>query len=109
MVRYRRNLVPGGTFFFTLTLADRCSAYLVENIGALRSAFRAVRESRPFQIDAIVILPEHLHAIMTLPPGDSEYSGRWRLIKSTFTHEVAALAALERDLRGAYSLWQRRF
>jgi putative transposase len=109
MVRYRRNLVPGGTFFFTLTLADRCSAYLVENIGALRSAFRAVRESRPFQIDAIVILPEHLHAIMTLPPGDSEYSGRWRLIKSTFTHEVAALAALERDLRGAYSLRQRRF
>ena len=63
MVRYRRNFVPGGTFFFTLTLADRNSAALVEHIGALRAAFRVTRSERPFAIDAIVILPDHLHAI----------------------------------------------
>jgi len=67
MVRYRRNYVPGGTYFFTVALADRRSCLLVEHIGPLRAAFRAARQERPFTIDAVVILPEHLHAIMTLP------------------------------------------
>jgi putative transposase len=67
MVRYRRNFVPAGTYFFTVTLADRRSNALVDHIGTLRSAFRAARHARPFAIDAIVILPDHLHAILTLP------------------------------------------
>src|SRR5580693_9236187 len=88
MVRYRRNFVPGGTYFFTVTLADRRSRALVEHIGALRAAFRATRRERPFAIDAIVILPDHLHAIMTLPPGDADFSGRWRKIKSMFSRQA---------------------
>ena len=60
MVRYRRNFVPAGTYFFTVTLADRRSNALVDHICALRSAFRAARHARPFAIDAIVILPDHL-------------------------------------------------
>jgi putative transposase len=88
MVRYRRNFVPGGTFFFTVTLADRRSSALVEHIAALRAAFRATRRERPFAIDAIVVLPDHLHTIMTLPQDDSDFSGRWRRIKSLFTHEL---------------------
>src|ERR1700688_1567329 len=67
MVRYRRNFVPGGTFFFTVTLLDRRSSVLVERIAALRSAFRAARNERPFAIDAVVVLPDHLHVVMTLP------------------------------------------
>jgi putative transposase len=63
MVRYRRNRVPGGTFFFTVTLKDRRSRALVEHVGALRSAVRTTREERPFTIDAVVILPDHLHAV----------------------------------------------
>src|SRR5438552_14964738 len=86
MVRYRRNFVPGGTYFFTVTLADRTSSALVDHVGALRLAFRITRHERPFAIDAIVILPDHLHAIWTLPPGDSDFSGRWRRIKAHFTH-----------------------
>jgi putative transposase len=82
MVRYRRNFVPGGTFFFTVTLADRRSSTLVDHIASLRAAFRVTRSERPFTIDAVVILPEHLHAIITLPPDDFDYSGRWRRIKS---------------------------
>src|SRR5438874_12946845 len=88
MVHYRRNFIPGGTFFFTVTLADRRSSMLVDNIGLLRHAFRTARNERPFIIDAIVILPEHLHTIMTLPGDDFDFSGRWRRIKALFTRRL---------------------
>jgi putative transposase len=110
MVRYRRNLVPGGTFFFTVALADRRSSTLVDHISSLPAAFRVTRSERPFTIDAVVILPEHLHAIITLPPDDFDHSGRWRRIKSYFTrHVVARGVAVERNHKGEYALWQRRF
>ncbi len=88
MVNYRRNFVPGGTYFFTVNLRDRSSRLLVEHIGLLRTAFRTVRLERPFRVDAIVVLPEHLHTIWTLPTGDADYPGRWRAIKSTFTRAL---------------------
>jgi putative transposase len=78
MVRYRRNFVPGGSYFFTVTLADRRSSALVDHVDALRAAFRVARRERQFAIDAIAILPDRLHAILTLPPGDAHFSGRWR-------------------------------
>jgi putative transposase len=110
MVQYRRNLVPGGTFFFTVTLADRRSSVLVDHIGLLRAAFRSARDRKPFAVDAIVILPDHLYAILTLPPGDSDFPGRWRAIKSAFARNVRATGmAVSRDSRGEYLLWQRRF
>ena len=110
MVRYRRNFVPGGTFFFTVTLADRRSSMLVDHVGLLRAAFRSTRDRKSFAVDAIVVLPDHLHAILTLPPGDSDFSGRWKAIKAKFTHSVIAIGAtVPRDHRGEYLLWQRRF
>ena len=90
MVFYRRNRVAGGTYFFTVTLRNRSSDTLVQHVDLLRDAFRSVRTERPFTIDAIVILPEHLHTILTLPEGDADYSGRWRAIKSRFTHAYRA-------------------
>jgi putative transposase len=110
MVAYRRNFVPGGTFFFTVTLADRRSSALVDHIGALRAAFRMCRRERPFMIDAIVILPDHLHAILTLPSGDADFSGRWRRIKGNFSsHMIKLGASVHRHPNGDYALWQRRF
>jgi REP-associated tyrosine transposase len=110
MVRYRRNFVPGETFFFTLTLADRRSSVLVDYVGLLRAAFRNTRDRKPFSVDAIVILPDHLHAILTLPPGDSDFSGRWKAIKAAFTRSITATGVtIPRDHRGEYLLWQRRF
>ena len=110
MVGYRRNFVPGGTFFFTVTLSDRRSSLLVERTALLRDAFRVTRGERPFIIEAIVILPEHLHVVMTLPEGDSDFSGRWRRIKSMFTRQAVAHGAqVTQNRRGEYSLWQRRF
>jgi putative transposase len=110
MVRYRRNFVPGGTYFFTVTLADRTSSALVDHVSALRMAFRITRHERPFTLEAVVILPDHLHAIWTLPLGDSDFSGRWRRIKAHFTHRlVAAGVPVQRHSNGEYALWQRRF
>jgi putative transposase len=110
MVRYWRNFVAGGTYFFTVTLADRTSSVLVDNVTALRMAFRVARHERPFTINAIVILPDHLRAIWTLPSGDSDFSGRWRRIKASFTHRfVAAGVPVELHRNGEYALWQRRF
>ncbi len=110
MVRYRRNFVPGGTYFFTATLADRTSSALVKHVDALRAAFRIARQERPFAIDAIVILPDHLHTIWTLPVDDSDFPGRWRRIKAHFTHRlVGAGVSVERRRNSEYALWQSRF
>ncbi len=107
MVRYRRNFIAGGTYFFTLTLVDRTSRVLTDHVDALRAAFRETRSSRPFTIDAVVVLPEHLHIVMTLPEGDADYPSRWGLIKRRFTEAVAESVARHKD--GEPALWQRRF
>jgi REP-associated tyrosine transposase len=110
MVRYRRNFVAGGRFFFTVTLAERTSQALTDHIAALRSAIGQTRASRPFAIDAAVVLPDHLHMVMTLPDGDADYSNRWRLIKRRFTEAVLhARAPVARHRNGEFALWQRRF
>jgi Transposase and inactivated derivatives len=75
----------------------------------LREAFREVRREQPFRIDAIVVLPDHLHTVWTLPPDDADYAGRWRRIKSLFSRTVAASnAQISKNARGEYALWQRR-
>ncbi len=110
MVNYRRNRVAGGTYFFTVTLRDRSSNMLVRHIDLLRESFRLVRRERPFCIDAIVILPDHLHTVWTLPESDADYSGRWRAIKSRFTRTLKTTGvSLICDNRGEYRIWQRRF
>jgi putative transposase len=110
MVRFRRNYVPGGTYFFTFTLRDRKSQALTDNIDLLRSAFREVLKTHPFQTDAIVVLPEHLHAVLTLPKNNSDYSRRWQNIKGLFSKSLAKSGVpLQKDSRGEYRLWQRRF
>src|SRR5690348_128159 len=75
MVLYRRNRVPGATYFFTVALRDRTSRLLTERHADFREAYRAARIRRLFETVAIVVLPEHLHAIWRLPEGDADYSG----------------------------------
>src|SRR4029077_13017355 len=91
MTNYRRNFVPGGSYFFTVTLAEWHLRLLTENIEALRAAFRYTQERHPFTIDAIVALPDHLHAMWTLPEGDRDFPLRWRLIKSAFSRGLPAV------------------
>jgi putative transposase len=110
MVRYRRNLVAGGTYFFTATLNDRRSRALTDHITALRAAFRETRAAHPFTIDAIVVLPEHFHVVMTLPADDADFSNRLSLIKRRFTQAlVHAGVAISHHANGKPALWQRRF
>ncbi|NWL16083.1 transposase [Pseudoalteromonas sp. Scap03] len=110
-MRYRRNYQPGGTYFFTVNLQDRKKSLLVEHIDLLREAVRWVKMHKPFYIDAWVVLPDHMHAVLTLPKGDSYYSGRWREIKKRFSkglpkNEHLSLARVNKNERG---IWQRRF
>jgi REP-associated tyrosine transposase len=111
MTAYRRNLLAGGTYFFTVNLADRRLSLLTDNIELLRAAFRYTRRRHPFTIDAIVVLPDHLHALWTLPPGDSDFATRWRLIKTTFSHGLcpAERVSASRSRKGERGVWQRRF
>jgi putative transposase len=110
MVQYRRNYIEGGTYFFTVALRDRKAATLVERIEELREAVRSVKREKAFRIDAWVVLPDHLHAIWSLPRGDADFSGRWRAIKARFTRAVIrAGVAAQGNNTGEYNLWQRRF
>jgi putative transposase len=110
MVRYRRNFVAGGTCFFTVALEDRASTALISHIDVLRGAVRTTRQRHPFIIDAVMVLPDHLHIVMTLPDGDADFSNRLRLVKRRFTDSVARKgAAIPRHRNGEYALWQRRF
>lgn len=85
MPNYRRIFVAGGDYFFTVNLLDRHQSLLTEHIGLLRAAYGHVQKSYPFETVAICVLPDHLHCVWRLPPGDADYPLRWRLVKSRFS------------------------
>jgi len=111
MPDYRRNRVPGGTYFFTVNLVDRRLPLLVEHIDDLRQSVRRVRELMPFHIDAWVVLPEHMHALWTLPEGDANYPKRWQAIKMAFSRRVVTgeMLSVSRQHCGERGIWQRRY
>lgn len=111
MPLYRRSRTSGGTYFFTVTLEDRSSRLLVDQMDALRAAYGAVARLHPFETVAICILPDHVHAVWRLPEADSDYSSRWQQIKRRFSSLVQADARRSRSLRSKREkgLWQRRF
>jgi len=110
MVNYRRNLQEGATYFFTVTLQNRQSTLLVNKIHFLRKAMKQVMQTHFYTIDGIVILPDHIHTIWTLPEGDSDYPLRWKKIKTAFTKSVQKEGLiLEKTRHGEARLWQRRY
>ena len=112
MTNYRRARTQGATYFFTVNCAERRgNQLLIEHIDLLRQAFRKVKSDHPFQIDAMVVLPDHLHCIWTLPPGDADYKTRWALIKAGFSRAIPAgeRRSESRLKRGERGIWQRRF
>src|ERR1700730_7217136 len=90
MTRYRRAKVEGGVFFFPVALADRSSDLLVREIDQLRRVYSSVQNRYPFETIAICVLPDHLHAVWSLPQGDTNFPLRWSQIKSGFSRELAA-------------------
>ena len=111
MSNYRRAWIPGGTWFFTVALADRSQALLTERVDALRAAYAWTRRRHPFETRAIVVLPEHLHVIWTLPDGVADFSVRWKLIKEGFSRRLLCSEARSssRVRQGERGIWQRRY
>ncbi|RJF75054.1 REP-associated tyrosine transposase [Rhodopseudomonas palustris] len=111
MPNYRRAFVPGGCWFFTVNLLERRNTLLVDHIAILRDAVARTRQRLPFEIDAVVVLPDHLHAVWTLPPEDADFSTRWRLIKTHFAKGLPKQERLSvvRARRRERGIWQRRF
>ncbi len=114
--------------FFTVALAQRGGSLLVDEVTRLRAAVRQTKTERPFHIDAWVVLPDHLHAVWTLPAGDADFSTRWGAIKARFTMSLrrpgftppsrlpmvtsGRYAGVNPGLRhdkGEVGIWQRRF
>lgn len=111
MPNYRRAFVPGGTYFFTVAVADRRRAILTERIEALSHAFRLVRAWRPFAMPAFVVLPDHLHCIWSLPEGDVDFPARWNRIKGAFSRCVddRGYRSPSRISKRERAIWQRRY
>lgn len=111
MSEYIRKRSPGGTFFFTIRLADRSSDLLIRNITLLRRAMRETLERHPFRIDAIAVLPAVIHTIWTLPDGDTNYPNRIGMLKSRFSRRqpMPAHRTLTQIQRGEKGIWQRRY
>lgn len=110
-MRYRRTRTPGGTYFFTVNLADRTTDLLVRHIDTLREALRTVKARHPFSLVAMVVLPEHLHAVWRLPPGDADFPLRWSLIKGRFSRQLPRQEPIRsaRSAKRERGIWQRRY
>ncbi len=111
MPNYRRAKVKGGTYFFTVNTLDRNKGLLTRHINELRQSFNHVKKHYPFKLDALVVLPDHFHMVMTLPQNDEDYSNRLRIIKEGFTKRLKLNATdhLSRLTRNEKGVWQRRF
>ena len=110
-MHYRRATVDGGAFFFTVNLAHRQADTLVRHADALRRVYAQVRQRHPFTTIAIAVMPEHLHALWQLPPGDADYATRWALIKAGFSRQLppGERISASRASKGERGIWQRRY
>jgi putative transposase len=111
MPQYLRARIEGGTFFFTVTLADRSSDLLLRHIDHLRTSYKSVEGRHPFETIAICVLPDHIHAIWSLPSGDSNFPLRWSQIKSGFSRDLPrqGTTSASKLIKREKGIWQRRY
>lgn len=114
-MQYRRAKIAGASYFFTVLTHEQQPIFRnAQAVALFQAGVNHVRERHSFEIDAFVILPDHIHTVWTLPEGDADFSKRWRLIKEAFTKPFArqtqqlALSA-SRRAKGEHAVWQRRF
>jgi len=110
-MEYRRIWHPGGTYFFTVNLLERRSDLLTRHIGILRAVIQNVKRRYPFKIHVWVVLPDHMHCVIELPEGDSNFAVRWRLIKTYFSKALPSVErrSAVRIARHERGIWQRRY
>jgi putative transposase len=89
MTEYRRFYIPKAMWFFTVNLAERKNNHLlIDKIDVLRDAFRYIKQQKPFQMNAVVIMPDHLDCIWTMPPDDGNFSTQWNMLKGRFSRTI---------------------
>jgi putative transposase len=110
-MHYRRANTAGGTYFFTVNLANRGCDLLLQHVADLRAVTNAVKQAHPFAILAMVVLPEHLHALWRMPNGDVDYPMRWSLIKAGFSRRIESNERISksRQAKRERGIWQRRY
>ena len=114
-MRYRRLKVGAAAYFFTVVTHERRKLFLdAELVALFNASIRRIQERHPFEVEAQVVLPDHIHAIWQLPPNDADYSTRWRLVKETFTkaylkNRRPPEVGNSRRKKQEQGLWQRRF
>ena len=116
MPDFRRVWRPGGTYFFTLVTEGRAT-FLCDDLAraTLREAIAATGRDRPFDQQAVVLLPDHWHALWRLPADDADYAARLGAIKARFTRSWLAAGGSERQptdsraRRRGRGVWQRRY
>jgi len=116
MSDYRRYFVPGGTYFFTIVTYKRQHLFASgANVQRLRRVIATVKKDVPFKINAAIILPDHMHFLWTLPPGDDQYSKRIGCMKVGFTNSLHGenvrliRSSSSRTKHRESDVWQRRF
>ena len=112
MTEYRRPYIPSATWFFTVNLAERKgNRLLVDKIDILRDVFAETKQQYPFRMNAVVVLPDHLHCIWTLPEDDANFSIRWNMLKGAFSKRIekSERISVSRKCRRERGIWQRRF
>ncbi len=113
MPNYRRAYQEGGTFFFTVvTYLRRPLLGDQKSVDLLDECFESVRGIHPFQTEALVVMPDHLHTIWTLPENDADFSVRWKKIKAMFSRRYCGPpVAMPRSMadKGEKGIWQRRY
>lgn len=110
-MQYRRTDIKGACYFFTVNLANRKSRLLIDEFDKLRDIIKQVKQNHPFKIDAMVVMPEHFHIMMTLPQGDNDYAKRIMLIKSGFSRKIPKTEKINqsRIQKRERGIWQRRY
>ena len=111
MVKYRRAKVAGGCYFLTLALQDRRSDLLFKNAALLHRCLQDTQARLPFRVPALAVLPDHVHMLMVLPPDDSDFSARIRMLKASFVGALRQQVGSEvrTNAKGEANIWQRRF
>ena len=112
MTSYKRNKTQGGMYFFTLVLNQRHNTnLLIDHFDLLKSSIIKVKSKYPFQLPAIVVLPDHLHMVLSLPKGDDNYAMRIRLIKTYFSKALDVAESISNSMsrKKEKGIWQRRF
>ena len=110
-MRYRRATVKGGTYFFTVNLAERQKTLLVDEFDILRNIINKVKKQHPFHLDAMVVLPDHVHIMWTLPLNDNNYATRLGLIKAGFSRQLPKTERINKSRinKGERGIWQRPY